>query len=428
MPKDVPEGQWQDLAADFFQHNNTKYLLITDTFSKYPFLYKISSKAAELITQRIKSLISQYGPPKPLSIDNGPPFSSDTFAQFMQKEHIDHITSSPHYPKSNRFIKQQIKTIKTALSTCQEAKLPIKDLLLNIRTETIGPHLPSPREILLNRTEECPGRPYHPVDMENICNYLISKKAMKKEIMTKVTKPEHYQASFQVRKQNPHQYIEGTITAHASTPRSYFIESHGRNYCHNHQHIPLHTPIPRPSATVEQPDFHINSTIPGPSTTTQSPLNVKPTNSGPLAPKPIPAPHCKFLSRPPEQSPTCATTTNLNQILAHLTAINQLQTTMLVEHKVPVHENLSQESSPSSPGTSTTTTSETEETSLDMTTSDETLSTSSDSSTTSTTSSDRQLRPMYPINYSEKLLTKLHGIAQIRTFNNISTLLPTTNT
>ena len=103
IPKDVPEGPWQDLAADFFQHNNIKYFLIAETFSKYPFLYKISSKGAEPITQRIKSFISQYGPPKTLSTDNGQPFLTEAFVQFMQKDHIDHITSSLHYPKSNGF-------------------------------------------------------------------------------------------------------------------------------------------------------------------------------------------------------------------------------------------------------------------------------------------------------------------------------------
>ena len=66
LPRDIPEGPWQDLEADFFQHNNSEYLLIADRFSKYPFLYKVSSKAAEQITLKLKSLISQYGPPRRL--------------------------------------------------------------------------------------------------------------------------------------------------------------------------------------------------------------------------------------------------------------------------------------------------------------------------------------------------------------------------
>ena len=144
LPRDIPEGPWQDLAADFFHHDNSEYLLFANTFCKYPVLYKVSSKAAEPTTLKFKSLISQYEPSRRLSTDNCPPFSSEAFAKFMQQEHIKHITSSPHYPKSNGFIERQIKTIKTALSTGQVSKLSINDILLNLRAQPIGPNLPSP--------------------------------------------------------------------------------------------------------------------------------------------------------------------------------------------------------------------------------------------------------------------------------------------
>ena len=178
IPRDIPEGPWQDLTADFFHHNNSDYLLIADTFCKYPFLYRVTSKAAEPVTIKLKSLISQYGPPRSLSTDNGPPFSSETFANFMQQHHIEHITSSPLYPKSNGFIERQIKT---ALSTGHDSKLPIEDILLNIRTQPIGPNLPSPQEILHNCIEAHPGKPSTPVDMEAVRDYLITKKNLQKE-------------------------------------------------------------------------------------------------------------------------------------------------------------------------------------------------------------------------------------------------------
>ena len=47
-------------------------------------------------------------------------------------------------------------------------KQSVEDLLLNIRAQPIGPHLPSSREILHNRTEERPGKPSQPVNMEDI--------------------------------------------------------------------------------------------------------------------------------------------------------------------------------------------------------------------------------------------------------------------
>ena len=49
IPRDVPEAPWQDLAADFFKFKNKEYLLITDTFSTYPFTFKIATKTADIV-------------------------------------------------------------------------------------------------------------------------------------------------------------------------------------------------------------------------------------------------------------------------------------------------------------------------------------------------------------------------------------------
>ena len=50
---DVPDFPWQDLAADFFTYNHKEYLLIVDTFSKYPFVYQASSKTAKSSIKKI---------------------------------------------------------------------------------------------------------------------------------------------------------------------------------------------------------------------------------------------------------------------------------------------------------------------------------------------------------------------------------------
>ena len=83
LPRDVPDSPWQEIAADFFTHNHKEYLLIVDTFSKYPFIYQTSSKTAKSIIKKLQNLISQYGPPKRLFSDNGPPFSSKAFQKFL---------------------------------------------------------------------------------------------------------------------------------------------------------------------------------------------------------------------------------------------------------------------------------------------------------------------------------------------------------
>ena len=70
--------------------------------------------------------------------------------------------------------------------------------------------------------------------------------------------------------------------SHASAPRSYIIESKGRSYCHNCQHIcPLNPIITRPSP-VEQPDSYTNSVITRPSPTEhQLDSHVNPTITRP---------------------------------------------------------------------------------------------------------------------------------------------------
>ena len=390
-----------------------------------------------------------------------PPFFSETFTNFMQQHHIEHITSSPLYPKSNGFIERQIKTFKTDLSTGHDSKLPIEDILLNIRIQPIGPNLPSPWEILHNCTEAHPGKPSTPVDMEAVRDYLITKKNLQKEYHDKThnAKPlpelSQGQEVLFLSPADPNQYIEGTVLAKAPQPRSYLLESQGKPYHRTRQHIcPLsNAVIPRPSEpeqqikTISEPPAskHQNSTISGPpmseeqkSTITRPPTpehqntsitrpsaspQYIPTISRPPTPKPIPAPCGKFLPRPP-QLPT--TTPTLADVMAHLNAINQPNINETTPEPEPAPADQLTESNLTSPVTFLTTDSEPEDSAETSTSSEDSQFTTSESSLASA-ASNRQLRPRYPISYNEKLLARLHGLPQIKTLNNLSIPLPSSN-
>ena len=79
LPWDIPDGPWQELAADYFTHKGKDYLLIVDTFSKYPFIYKVHSKTSDIITHCLQDLFSQYGMPWWFFSNNGPPFPQILF-------------------------------------------------------------------------------------------------------------------------------------------------------------------------------------------------------------------------------------------------------------------------------------------------------------------------------------------------------------
>ena len=150
LPHNIPDGPWQELTADYFTHSNKDYLLIADTFGKYPFIFEVHSKTYDSIIQGLQDLFSQFGTPTCFFSDNGPPFSFEPFSHFLTSLGIDHITSLPLYPKSNGFKERQIKTIKTSLTIYKSSGTYIDHILQTLHSTPIGPNLPSPCEILLN--------------------------------------------------------------------------------------------------------------------------------------------------------------------------------------------------------------------------------------------------------------------------------------
>ena len=211
----------------------------------------MSTKTADSVIRKFTQLFSQYGNPKSLTTDNGPPFSSEVFTQFLTNQRVEHITSPLHYPKSNGFIGRQVKTMKTSLATATTPGKILDDVLLSLRSIPIGPILPSPREILHNHTEEHTGHPSHPVNYEQVRNYLLDKKATQKEYCDKSHNvkplpelvPGQKVLFLSPRKEN--QYIKSTITTKAATSRHYYIESQGKTYHCTCQHIhTINTEIP----------------------------------------------------------------------------------------------------------------------------------------------------------------------------------------
>ena len=62
MTRDSSNGSGEEIATNFFTLNQKDYLLICDTFSKYPFLFEITKKTAEMTIPKFQQLFTQYGP------------------------------------------------------------------------------------------------------------------------------------------------------------------------------------------------------------------------------------------------------------------------------------------------------------------------------------------------------------------------------
>ncbi|GBN71551.1 hypothetical protein AVEN_275629-1 [Araneus ventricosus] len=60
----------------------------------------------------LKQIFRTHGIPRRLHSDNGPPFDIKQFAYFTKRYDIEHVTSSPKYPKSNEMVERAIGTMQ----------------------------------------------------------------------------------------------------------------------------------------------------------------------------------------------------------------------------------------------------------------------------------------------------------------------------
>ena len=145
---------------DFFQFNNKEYLLVSNVFSKFNFIFNVTTKTADTIINRPNQVISQYGYHTSLSTDNELPH--EKHLPISCQKSIDNITSSPHYPKSNGYIEYQVKTMKTALTTAKTSRKKTLDKVLqNIRSTPIGQKLPPQRKFYINAQRNSQVNPHN---------------------------------------------------------------------------------------------------------------------------------------------------------------------------------------------------------------------------------------------------------------------------
>ena len=111
-PIDTPSIPWHTISADLFTHQNNKYLLIADYHSKYPIAEKLNDMSSQAVTHLMDKIIGLFGVPNTIITDNGPQFIGQSFQKMIKQRHINHITSSPHYPRSHGFIERMVRTVK----------------------------------------------------------------------------------------------------------------------------------------------------------------------------------------------------------------------------------------------------------------------------------------------------------------------------
>ncbi|XP_063366408.1 uncharacterized protein K02A2.6-like [Cydia amplana] len=250
LSHDQPCLPWQKLATDLFDYNSKKYLLVVDYYSNYIEIAQLNTDhRSQTVIQHLKSMFSRHGIPLQLVSDGGPPYNSQEFQKFLSDWDIEHIMSSPHFPRSNGLAEVSVKIVKNILRKCQDSGTDFHLGLLQYRTTPRG-NLKSPSELLMSRKL----RTRLPTHVDSLKPKVITFADHSKNKSEIISKREAYynrnaipSQEFQENdsvffKKNPNDlsWTKGIIVSKTNFPRSYLVKSsEGTVYRRNTQHIKL---------------------------------------------------------------------------------------------------------------------------------------------------------------------------------------------
>ena len=156
-PSVLPEQPWSEIAIDFYGPLPTgeKLLVITDLYSRFPFIEFMKNTDANNVIIRLEQLFTTYGYASRVRSDNGPPYNSSTLKSYFENHNIEHIKITPLHPKANgcveKFMQVINKSIKTAVYEQQNWRKALNITLLNYRTAAHATTEKSPALLFFGR-------------------------------------------------------------------------------------------------------------------------------------------------------------------------------------------------------------------------------------------------------------------------------------
>jgi len=124
------------VSADLFYTQQSRFLIVVDYYSKFPFVRKLHNLTARAVVNETKMLFTENGIPKTLQCDNGTQFTSAEFQQLARQHSFEIMKSSPHYP---------------TILKCGETGEDIDLALLALRTTPLSSNVASLAELLNGR-------------------------------------------------------------------------------------------------------------------------------------------------------------------------------------------------------------------------------------------------------------------------------------
>ena len=153
----LPPSPWHTLNLDFCgPFPNGEYLFVAiDAYSRFPEVEIVHSTCASSTITRLERIFATHGIPAIVKSDNGPPFTSQEFQEFVEEMGIKHMRITPLWPQANaeveNFMKPITKAIRAACIENKDWKRELFKFLMNYRVTPHSTTKIAPAELLFNR-------------------------------------------------------------------------------------------------------------------------------------------------------------------------------------------------------------------------------------------------------------------------------------
>lgn len=125
ISKEVIKTSWetttfpfQRVFIDFFHYSGKVYFLYVDSFSRYVETIAMNGTEARSVNNSLGKIFQYFGLPTEIVADNGPPFNSYEYANFLENHDIKSTHTPPYHPQSNSYGERYVQTVKKCLIKC----------------------------------------------------------------------------------------------------------------------------------------------------------------------------------------------------------------------------------------------------------------------------------------------------------------------
>ena len=155
---ELPKAVWSEIAIDFCGPTPTgeKLLVVIDLYSRFPIVEAMNVTSEFPVISRLQNIFSIYGYPDRCRHDNGPPFNSYQFNEYLKSVNIENNSTTPYYPQSNAVVENINKILNKAMKAAKYEnknwRSVLTEMLLNYRCSPHSTTGRSPAEVFFNRT------------------------------------------------------------------------------------------------------------------------------------------------------------------------------------------------------------------------------------------------------------------------------------